>query len=56
MQGRAEGFQIDVALTFFARETHDIFSSATPNFRLFGVALGKFKCGARRFRCGTKGI
>ena len=37
-QGRAEDFRIGVALTLFA---HEIFLSATPNFRLFGVALGQ---------------
>ena len=30
------------------------FFSATYNFRLLGVALGKFKCGARKFICGAK--
>ena len=34
-QGRAEDFQIGV------------FFSATPNFRIFGVALGKFRSGVK---------
>ena len=36
------------ALTFFAR-VRVIFFSATPNFRLFGVAL-RIRCGDREFR------
>ena len=30
--------------------------SATPNIRLVGVALGKFRYGAGKFRCGAKEI
>ena len=46
IRGRADYFRIDVALAFFASETHEIIFSATPNFRLIGVAL-RIRCGAR---------
>ena len=52
-QERAEDFRIGVALTLFALEACEIFLSdtpkfltATPSFRLVGVAL-RIKCSAR---------
>ena len=38
-QGHAEDFRIS--------EAREIFLSATPNYRLFGVALRQFRCGAK---------
>ena len=46
-QGRAEDFQIGVALRISAPEGREKFLSATPIFGLLGVAL-RIRCGAKK--------
>ena len=45
-----------MALRIAAREAHEKFLSATPNFGLLGVALRKIRSGASKCRCSDKEI